>query len=133
MLLAFAEEAANPIVDEPGQEGQYGGEADFKVIQAKKLRHAVQFMADTTTPLTLLSAAVATTPSIHMSNRLQHFGHTAGGGIGELVCVLAVAQSCRGHGSRISEFWVWHRWGRIFLRGRSFAILHRLENRINLR
>ena len=51
---------------------------DFQIQHTKKLGISVSFMSDPNTPLTLLSSALATTPSTHLSNRLQHLDHSTG-------------------------------------------------------
>ena len=61
-------------------------ELDYKLTHAKRGAQALEFAGDAKTPLTLLTASIATTPITHLSNRLQHLDHHAGGSsIGELI------------------------------------------------
>lgn len=66
VLAAFDEDSQLLADADAAEDGD-----EFRVVQAKKLRKAINFMEDPQADLVLLSAAVMTAPSSHLSNRLQ--------------------------------------------------------------
>ena len=83
MIAAFPPDAeAEPAAPADADVDQ---DVDYVALQAKKLRKAVGFMLDPGTDRVLLAGLVATTPSTHLSNRLQHLDHTLGSSFGELI------------------------------------------------
>ncbi|CAK0899533.1 unnamed protein product, partial [Prorocentrum cordatum] len=50
-------------------------DVSFKVYRTKKVKQSIAFMSDPKTPFVVASAALATEPLDHMTNRMQHLDH----------------------------------------------------------